>query len=33
LPCAGLELTTLVVIDTDYIDSCKSNYQTTTTAP
>ena len=32
---AGFELTTLVVIGTDYIGSCKSNYLTltTTTAP
>ena len=32
---AGFELTALVVIDTDYIDSCASNYHaiTTTTAP
>jgi len=32
---AGFELTTLVVIGTDYIGSCKSNYDTitTTTAP
>jgi len=31
----GFELTPLVVIGTDYIDSCKSNYHTitTTTAP
>jgi hypothetical protein len=31
----GFELTTLVVIGTDYIGSCKSNYHTimTTTAP
>jgi hypothetical protein len=28
----GFELT-LVVIDTDYIGSCKSNYHTITTAP
>ena len=28
---AEFELTTLVVIDTDYIGSCKSNYHTTTT--
>ena len=27
------KLTTLVVIDTDCIDSCKSNYHATTTAP
>jgi hypothetical protein len=27
----GFELTTLVVISIDYIDSCKSNYHTTTT--
>jgi len=34
-PRAGLELTTLVVIDTDCTGSCKSNYHmiTTTTAP
>jgi len=33
--CAGIELTILVVIGTDYIGSCKSNYNTitTTTAP
>jgi len=33
--CAGFELTTLVVIGTDYTGSCKSNYHTitTTTAP
>ena len=30
---AGLELTTLVVIDTDYIGSCKSKYHTITTIP
>ena len=31
----GFELITFVVIDTDYIGSCKSNYHaiTTTTAP
>jgi hypothetical protein len=35
LACVGFELTTLVVICTDYIGSCKSNYHTitTTTAP
>jgi hypothetical protein len=35
LAWAGFELTTLVVIGTDYIGSCKSNYHTitTTTAP
>ena len=35
LACAGFELTTLVVIDTDCIGSFKSNYRTitTTTAP
>jgi hypothetical protein len=35
LPWAGFELTTLVVIDTDYICSCKYNYHTimATTAP
>ena len=35
LVCAGFELTTLVVICTDCIGSCKSNYHTitTTTAP
>ena len=27
----GFELTTLVVIGTDYIGSCKSNYHTITT--
>jgi hypothetical protein len=27
----GFELTTLVLIGTDCIDSCKSNYHTTTT--
>ena len=34
-PWRGIELTTLVVIGTDYIDSCKSNYNTimATTAP
>jgi hypothetical protein len=30
-PHHGFELTTLVVISTDYIGSCKSNYHTTTT--
>ena len=30
---AGLKITTLVVIDTDYIGSCKSNYHTITTSP
>jgi hypothetical protein len=30
-PWAGLELTTLVVLGTDYTGSCKSNYHTTTT--
>ena len=29
----GIELTTLVVIGTDCIGSCKSNYHTITTAP
>jgi hypothetical protein len=29
--CAGFELTTLVIIGTDCIGSCKSNYYTTTT--
>ena len=35
LSCAGLELTTLVVMGTGYISSCKSNYHTimTTTTP
>ena len=35
LPWAGFELTTSVVIGTDFISSCKSNYHTitTTTAP
>jgi len=35
LACAGSELTTLVMIGTDCICSCKSNYHTimTTTAP
>jgi hypothetical protein len=33
LDCAGFERTTLVVIETDCIDSYKSNYLTTTTAP
>jgi hypothetical protein len=35
LSSAGFELTTLVVIGTDYIGSCKSNYHTitTTTSP
>jgi hypothetical protein len=28
LPWEGFELTTLVVIGTDYIGSCKSNYHT-----
>ena len=34
-PRAGIEPTTSVVIDTDRIDSCKSNYNTitATTAP
>ena len=32
-PWTGLELTTLVVIETDCIGSYKSNYHTTTTAP
>jgi hypothetical protein len=34
-PWAGFELTTLVVIGTDFIGSCKSNYHTvmTTAAP
>ena len=31
LSCARFQLTTLVVIDTDCIGSCKSNYHTTTT--
>jgi hypothetical protein len=30
-PWAGFQLTTLVVIGTDYIGSCKSNYHTITT--
>ena len=30
-PWEEFQLTTLVVIDTDYIDSCKSNYHTITT--
>ena len=29
LACTGFEFTTLVVIDTDCIGSCKSNYHTT----
>jgi hypothetical protein len=29
--CAGFELTTLVIIGTDCIGSCKSNYYTITT--
>ena len=33
LAWAGFELTTLVVIGTDYIGSYKSNYHTITTAP
>ena len=33
LALAGLELTTLVVIGTDFIGSYKSNYYTITTAP
>jgi len=33
LVCAGFELTTLVVICSDYTGSCKSNYHTITTAP
>jgi hypothetical protein len=33
LACAGFKLTTLVVIDTDYIGSLKSNNHTITTAP
>jgi len=35
LACAGFELTTLVVVGTDCIDSCKFNYHaiTTTMAP
>ena len=32
-PWSRFELTTPVVIDTDCIGSCKSNYQTITTAP
>ena len=32
-PWTGFDLTTLVVIGTDCIDSCKSNYHTTTTVP
>ena len=32
LACAGFELTTLVVIGTDYTGSCKSNYHTITTS-
>ena len=31
LAWAGFDLTKLVVIDTDYIGSCKSNYNTITT--
>ena len=31
LVCAGFELATLVVMDTDCIGSCKSNYHTITT--
>ena len=33
LPWMGFELTTLVVIGTDCIGSCKSNYHTITTTP
>ena len=33
LAWAGFELTTLVLIGTDCIGSCKSNYHTTTTVP
>ena len=33
LVCAGFEVTTLVVIGTDCIDSFKSNYHTIITAP
>ena len=33
LSSAEFELTTLVVIGTDYIGSCKSNYHTITTSP
>ena len=33
LAMKGFEHTILVVIDTDFIGSCKSNYHTTTTAP
>ena len=33
LALAGFKLTTLVVIDTDCIGSCKSNYHMITTAP
>ena len=33
LTSAGFELTTLVVIGTECIGSCKSNYHTTTMAP
>jgi hypothetical protein len=33
LACAGIELTTPVVIDTDCIGSCQSNYHTITTTP
>ena len=33
LAWAGFQLTTLVVIGTDFIGSCKSNYHTTTKAP
>jgi hypothetical protein len=33
LSCAGFEFTTIVVIDTDCIYSCKSNYHMITAAP
>ena len=33
LACVGFELTTLVVIGTDFIGSFKSNYHTITMAP
>ena len=31
-PCTGFEMTTLVVVGTDFTGSSKSNYHTTTTA-
>ena len=31
LSCAEIELTPLVVMDTDYMGSCKSNYHAITT--